>query len=161
MIAVSRTIERHIRFGGSGAGVKEGPTPDSVDVPKGRVPHIAKLMALAIRLDELVRSGTITTFAELARLGQVSRARITQILNLVNLAPDIQEAILFLPRTERGRAGVILRDLQPIAAVTKWAETTPDLGRFSTVLGRLRDKRGQNGTSGLTFLIIGGWAAAG
>ncbi len=40
----------------------------------------------------------------------------------VNLAPDIQEAILFLPRTERGRAPVILRDLQPIAAATNWSK---------------------------------------
>ncbi len=122
MIAVSRTIERHIRFGDRSTGVEAGSTSERIDVPKGRIPHVTKLIALAIRLDELVRSGTITTFSELARLGQVSRARITQILNLVNLAPDIQEAILFLPRTERGRAAVILRDLQPIAAVTNWAK---------------------------------------
>ncbi len=122
MIPASRTIERHIRFGDRGAGVEVGCTPERIDVPKGRIPHIAKLMALAIRLDDLVRSGTVTTFADLARLGQVSRARITQILNLVNLAPDIQEAILFLPRTERGRAGVVLRDLQPVAAVTNWSK---------------------------------------
>ncbi len=122
MIPTSRTIERQVRFGDRGAGVEQGSTPDHIDVPKGRIPHVAKLMALAIRLDDLVRSGTVTTFADLARLGQVSRARITQILNLVNLVPDIQEAILFLPRTERGRAAVILRDLQPITAVTKWAK---------------------------------------
>ncbi len=122
MIPTSRTIERQIRFGDRGAGVETGSTPERIEVPKGRIPHVAKLMALAIRLDDLVRSGTVTTFAELARLGQVSRARITQILNLVNLAPDIQEAILFLPRTERGRAGVILRDLQPIAAEVDWGK---------------------------------------
>ncbi len=120
MIPTSRTIERQIRFGDRSTGVEAGSTPDRIDIPKGRLPHVAKLMALAIRLDDLVRSGTVTTFAELARLGQVSRARITQILNLVNLAPDIQEAILFLPRTERGRAGIILRDLQPVAAAVDW-----------------------------------------
>ncbi len=90
MIPTSRTIERHIRFGDRGSGVEAGSTPDRIDVPKGRIPHVAKLMALAIRLDDLVRSGTITTFADLARLGQVSRARITQILNLVNLRPTFR-----------------------------------------------------------------------
>jgi len=58
--------------------------------------------------------------AELARVGHVTRARVTQILNLLNLAPDIQEAILFLPRIEKGRAQVTERDLRPIAAMPDW-----------------------------------------
>jgi hypothetical protein len=56
----------------------------------------------------------------LARLGNVTRARITQIMNLLSLAPDIQEALLFLPSVEQGRAPVILADLQPIAALADW-----------------------------------------
>jgi len=40
---------------------------------------------------------------EIARLGHLSRVRVTQIMNLLLLAPDIHEAILFLPRTQRGR----------------------------------------------------------
>jgi hypothetical protein len=36
------------------------------------------------------------------------------------LAPDIQKAVLFLPRTERGRAPVILADLLPIASTLDW-----------------------------------------
>jgi hypothetical protein len=38
--------------------------------------------------------------ADLARLGHVSRARITQIMNLRLLAPDLQEDLLFMPRTD-------------------------------------------------------------
>ena len=87
----------------------------------GRVPRLSRLMALALRMDELVRTGVVADYAELARLGHLSRARISQILNLLNLAPDIQEALLFLPRTQRGRDPVILRDVQPIAAVLDWA----------------------------------------
>jgi hypothetical protein len=45
-------------------------------------------MALALRLEELVRSGAVANYATLAALGRVSRARISQILNLVLLAPD-------------------------------------------------------------------------
>jgi hypothetical protein len=58
--------------------------------------------------------------AELARLGQVTRARMTQIMNLLQLAPDIQEELLFLPRIERGDALVHVRQLRPIAAVPDW-----------------------------------------
>ena len=61
-------------------------------VPAGRVPRIARLMALALRFEHLVQSGTVRDYAELARLGQVSRARLTQITNLLHLAPDLQEA---------------------------------------------------------------------
>ncbi len=46
---------------------------------------------------ELIREGVVTDYAELARLGHVTRARVTQIMNLLHLAPDIQETLLFLP----------------------------------------------------------------
>ena len=72
-------------------------------------------MALAIRLDQLIRDGVVTDQAELARLGHVSRARLTQMMNLLNLAPDIQEALLFFPRVESGRDPVGERELRPIA----------------------------------------------
>jgi hypothetical protein len=77
-------------------------------------------MALAIRFDGLIRTGVVTDYAELASLGHVTRARITQIMNLLMLAPDIQEAILFLPRVERGRDPILLRQLQPVALVPDW-----------------------------------------
>lgn len=86
----------------------------------GRVPRVSKIMALAIRLDRLIRDGQVTDQAELARLGYVTRARLTQIMNLLCLAPDIQEAILFLPTTERGRDRITERELRPIAAVVSW-----------------------------------------
>jgi hypothetical protein len=62
-----------------------------------RIPRIARLMALAIKFQEMVDSGEVRDYADLARLGYVTRARITQIMNLLNLAPNIQEEILLLP----------------------------------------------------------------
>jgi hypothetical protein len=88
--------------------------------PPGRVPRAARLMALALRLDEQVRTGVLASYSAVADLGQVTRARISQIVNLVNLAPDLQEALLFLPRTERGRDPIHLRLLQPIASSIDW-----------------------------------------
>jgi hypothetical protein len=88
--------------------------------PAGAVPRVARLMALAIRFDQLIRDGVVADQAELARLGHVTRARVTQIMNLLNLAPDIQEAILSLPPVDRGQDPVTERDLRPIAAVPDW-----------------------------------------
>jgi len=68
----------------------------------------------------LVGAGEVTDYADIARLGHVTRARVTQIMNFLHLAPDIQEAILFLPRVEKGRDPITERDLRPIAAILDW-----------------------------------------
>jgi len=91
-------------------------------VPLGRVPRVARLLALALRLEQLVQTGVIANYAELARLGRVSRARVTQILNLRLLAPDLQEAVLFLPPTVRGRDAIHLQQLQRVAAELHWQQ---------------------------------------
>lgn len=111
----------HFKRGCSGRKrliVGEEPAPSTI-MP-GNVPRVSKLMALAIKLARLVKSGAVSDYADIARLGQVSRARITQIMNLLQLAPDIQEALLFLPRTVKGRDRIRERDLRPIAAVPDW-----------------------------------------
>jgi hypothetical protein len=64
--------------------------------PQGRAPRISRLLALAHKLDAMVRSGEIGDYAQLARLGHISPARLTQIMVLRHLAPAIQEYILFL-----------------------------------------------------------------
>lgn len=86
----------------------------------GRVPRVARLMALAIRFDGLVREGAVSTQADLAAVGHVTRARVTQIMNLLHLAPDLQEAILFMPPVARGRDPVTEHELRPIAAEVDW-----------------------------------------
>lgn len=59
-----------------------------------RIPRITRLMALAIKFEDMIARGEVRDYAELARLGFVTRARLTQIMNLLLLAPEIQEAIL-------------------------------------------------------------------
>jgi hypothetical protein len=82
------------------------------------IPRIARLMALAIRFDGLLRAQEFRDYAEIARLGRVTRARMTQIMKLLNLAPDIQEQILFLPATK----GLNERNLRPIVRRIDWNE---------------------------------------
>ena len=69
--------------------------------PQERPHRIARMLALAHRLDELVRSGAVRDHGELARLGHVSPARICQFMTLLHLAPAIQEYLLFLTSTEK------------------------------------------------------------
>jgi hypothetical protein len=111
-------------------------------VPRGRVPRISRLLALAHRLDKLVHTGVVTDYATLADLAHVSRARMSQILNLLLLAPDIQQALLFLPRTLRGRDPIHLRQLQPLAAVLDWGQQR---ALWQALLGRTAAKRVKEG----------------
>lgn len=89
-------------------------------IPEGRIPRISRLMALAHHLERLVVTGVVKDYAELARLGHVSRARISQIMNLLLLAPDIQEEILFLPKTTSGHDPIKLKHMQPICVEMDW-----------------------------------------
>jgi hypothetical protein len=77
-------------------------------------------MALAIHMDDLVRRGEVANYADLARLAHVSRARITQIMNLLYLAPDIQEEILNLSRVETGQSACTERHLRSVAREVNW-----------------------------------------
>ena len=67
---------------------KAAPAPE-------KVPRIARLLALAHKFQGMLDSGEVESMAELARVGRVSRARITQIMDLLMLAPEIQEEVLF------------------------------------------------------------------
>jgi hypothetical protein len=119
-VSDSQTIHRRVRFhaGGRQMGVDENPSNMR---PRGRVPRVTKLLALAIQMEQLVSAGQVSGYAELARLKNVSRARITQIANLTLLAPEIQETILFLPRVPSGRDPITERQLRPIAAELDWS----------------------------------------
>lgn len=118
------TTQSTIHFARARRGRKELRRGEAPPAPPpqvfGRVPRIARLMALALRFQRLIESGEVRDYAELARLGHVTRARMTQIMNLLNLAPDIQEAVLFLPLVESGRDPIRELHLRPIAATPDW-----------------------------------------
>jgi len=116
------TVTKRIHFSMANRGkrqIKPGPQPVR-DTPRGRIPRVARLMALAIKFERLLNEGAVRDQAELAELGHVTRARMTQIMNLLHLAPDIQEAILFLPRTTSGRDPIRESHIRPIAAEVEW-----------------------------------------
>ena len=115
-MTITRTIDCHLHLSGRGRKKRL-----AIPVAAKRLPRIARLMALAIRMENLIRTGGLIDYSELAQLGHVSRARITQIMNLLLLAPDLQEQILSLVPTSGRRDPVRLAQLQPIARILDWS----------------------------------------
>ena len=107
------------------------PQPPDAEAAGRSIPRIARLMALAIRFEGLLREETIQDYAEMARLGRVTRARMTQIMKLLDLAPDIQEQILFLPPIK----GLNERNLRPLVSRIDWREQRR---LFQKIMDRLR-----------------------
>ena len=111
-------ITKDVHFRSMKRGRKE--LREGVETPLpmlGSVPRVSRVLALAIHMDDLCRQREVTDYAELARLALVTRARMTQIMSLLLLAPDIQEEILFLPRSSGGRAPIREKAVRPIAVV--------------------------------------------
>ena len=96
----------------AGAGAKPPTRPT--------IPRITRLMALAIKFQDMVDRGEVADYADLARLGYVTRARLTQIMNLLLLAPDVQEAILIVDRV--ATASLNEHQLRAVARIFDWGE---------------------------------------
>ena len=113
-VDVEISIKRAMRRPGGRAErvAKEPATP--------RIPRITRLMALAIKFQDMVDRREVRDYADLARLGFVTRARLTQIMNLLLLAPEIQEEILW-----RGAANarpVAERQIRSIVRFVLWQD---------------------------------------
>lgn len=88
--------------------------------PAERVPRISRLMALAIHFDRLIREGKVADQSELARLAHVTQPRMTQVMNLNHLAPDIQEHLLHLTAPSIGRSPTHERSLREVVQFIDW-----------------------------------------
>lgn len=89
------------RTGGYRLKAEPGHEPPREEPATDHVHPLARRMALAIEAKRLIESGVVADAAEMARVAGVTRARMTQILNLTLLAPDIQERLLLLTRSVR------------------------------------------------------------
>ena len=73
--------------------------------PKGHPPasRLARMLALAHHVERLVEDGALKDFAEAARRLGYTRARMSQVMGLLHLSPEVQEGILSkdLKTTER------------------------------------------------------------
>ena len=90
-----------------------------------RIPRITRLMALAIKFQDMVDRGEVSDYADLARLGYVSRARLTQIMNLLLLDPTIQERILSSERPIGCQ--ITERDIRLVVMNVHWQDQQHEL----------------------------------
>src|ERR1700690_1577110 len=101
------------------------PNSKATEVPSrrgGRLPRVTQVLALAIHLEDMIRRGEAKDYADLARLSCLCRERISQIVRLNYLAPDIQIELLYLPPTSAGRYPVSETAVRRIANLLSWAD---------------------------------------
>ncbi|MGB9407795.1 MAG: hypothetical protein WCA89_09670 [Terracidiphilus sp.] len=115
MSEVTYTLDFEVR---RRSGPQNEDTCRAAEASQHSIPRIARLMALAIRLEGLIREQTLPDYASVARRGRVTRARMSQIMKLLNLAPDLQEQILFTPELPHLNE----RNLRPIIRLVDWHE---------------------------------------
>ncbi|MBZ5592781.1 MAG: hypothetical protein LAP39_11130 [Acidobacteriia bacterium] len=123
------TVEIQFRLHATGRPPgKTGPL-DAPASGNGRLPRVTQVMALAIQFQDMIQRGEARDYADLARLGCLTRERMSQIMELVWLAPDIQQEILYLPPTG-GRYPISEAAVRRIANSLSW----PDQRREWTTL---------------------------
>ena len=93
---------------------------DSQDSGDGRVPRVTQVMALAIQFQDMLQRGEARDYADLARLGCLTRERMSQIMELIWLAPDIQRELLECKPTHTTRFPISELAVRRIAAELAW-----------------------------------------
>ena len=87
----------------------------------GRMPRVTQMMALALSFQEKLRTGEAPSYAALARDAAITKERLSQVMKLLWLAPDIQQEILQLPPGS-GRHPISEYALRPIAGLLLWTD---------------------------------------
>ena len=114
-------VKRKVAFQGEVHKRREAAKAARVTLAQsGRIPRITKLVALASRMQSMIDSGEVESFQQLAELGRISQPRMTQIMSLLNLAPDIQEELLYLPEVMQGKAAIHEKLLRPLTTEMDW-----------------------------------------
>lgn len=95
--------------------------PPVVRLPVRRPARVAIMLALAHAIDTVIREGRLRDQGEAAERLGLTRPRITQLLALLQLAPDIQERVLFLEAVD-GVEPLSERDLRHVTRVLYWPD---------------------------------------
>src|ERR1035437_9112620 len=116
------TVEIQFRLHATGRP-PGGPGPSDAPPPgNGRLPRVTQVMALAIQFRDMIQRGEARDYADLARLGCLTRERMSQIMELVWLAPDIQQEILEFPPSGAARFPISEVAVRKIASPLAWNE---------------------------------------
>lgn len=102
---------------------------------KERLPRVTQVLALAIQFQNMIAQGDAKDYADLARLGGLCRERVSQIMRLGYLAPDIQVELLYLPPTATGRFPISETSVRKIASLLCWTEQRQQWARTKALCG--------------------------
>jgi hypothetical protein len=111
------TCPLHRVWRGHGQRFVAEPPPATAPRPA----RVAVMLALAHKIRAGIAAGQLADQADAARLLGCTRARLTQLLDLLRLAPDLQEQVLFL-ETSRGLEPVTERSLRAVTKLPCWAD---------------------------------------
>jgi hypothetical protein len=81
-----------------------------------KTPQVAEFLRKAKEWQRQLDTGEICTPADIARREGVTRARVTQVMGMLRLTPEIQEQILSMPVC-KGRALISERRIRTIEAI--------------------------------------------
>jgi hypothetical protein len=105
---------------GGRVAFRDKPPPPKPE-PVRRPAHVARMLALAHHLQGAIDRGLVPDRAAVARRLGFTRARVTQLLDLLLLAPDIQVKVLEMDAVD-GREPTSERALRAVAHAGSWAE---------------------------------------
>jgi len=127
--AVKASTALEIRFQLLGGGPAH--QPDRSTIATGRLPRITQVLALAIHFNDMLRKGEAVDYSDVARLTCLCRERISQIMRLNNLSPDIQVQVLYLPPTSTGKYLISETMLRRVANLLSWDAQRTEWARIS------------------------------
>lgn len=102
--------------------LRSKPQASTPAIVAGRLPQVTRVLALAIHLEDMIRKGEAKDYAGIARLSCLSRERVSQIMRLNYLAPDIQVELLYLPPVPTGQYPISETAVRKIANLLSWDE---------------------------------------
>ncbi len=101
---------------------ERGTTAEAPSSRRGRLPRVTQVLALAIQFQDMIQRGEARDYADLARLGCITRERMSQIMELIWLAPDIQQEILEFPTNKTGRFPISEVAVRRVAENLAWPD---------------------------------------
>ena len=94
-----------------------------------KTPRVVEFLRKAIAWQSLLESGEFTSQGEIATREGITRARVTQIMGMLHLAPEIREKILSMPNTIH-RPQISERMLRPIGTITDNCDQIREFQKF-------------------------------
>jgi len=94
-----------------------------------KTPRFVELLRKANEWKALLESGVVASQAEIALREGITRPRVTQIMGMLRLAPEIREQILAMHDSSR-RPQITERVLRPIGVITPYRDQLRELHKF-------------------------------